>query len=72
MKKTIILILAALVAFVAPSMISGYSEVSAQTVKKAKQKSEIKASSSFVHFAPPQIAIMPIIVPRFSPMRRWE
>ena len=49
MKKTIILILAALVAFVAPSMISGYSEVSAQTVKKAKQKSEIKGVTFNVH-----------------------
>ena len=37
------------VAFVAPSMISGYSEVSAQTVKKAKQKSEIKGVTFNVH-----------------------
>ena len=42
MNKTIILLLAALVAFVAPSMISENSEVYAQTVKKTKQKSEIK------------------------------
>ena len=49
MKKTIILILAALVAFVAPSMVSGYSEVSAHTVKKAKKKSEIKGVTFKVH-----------------------
>ena len=42
MKKTIILVLAATVAFVVPSMISENSEVYAQTVKKTKQKSEIK------------------------------
>ena len=49
MKKTIILVLAALVAFVAPSVISENSEVSAQTVKKAKQKSEIKGVTFNVH-----------------------
>ena len=49
MKKTIILVLAALVAFVAPSVISENSEVSAQTVKKAKQKSEIKGVAFNVH-----------------------
>ena len=49
MKKTIILILAALVAFVAPSMVSGNSEVYAQTVKKTKQKSEIKGVTFNVH-----------------------
>ena len=42
MKKTVILILAALVAFVAPSMVSMNSEASAQIIKKSKQKSEIK------------------------------
>ena len=42
MKNTIILILAALVAFTAPAMVTGYSEVSAQKVKKSKHKSEIK------------------------------
>lgn len=40
MKKTVILIIAALVAFVAPSMVSMNSEVSAQIFKR--QKSEIK------------------------------
>ena len=49
MKKTIILILAALVAFIAPSMISVDSEISAQTVKKAKHKSEIKGVTFNVH-----------------------
>ena len=49
MKKTIILVLAALVAFVAPSVISENSEVSAQTVKKAKQKSDIKGVTFNVH-----------------------
>ena len=42
MKKTVILILAALAAFVAPSMVSMNSEASAQIIKKSKQKSEIK------------------------------
>ena len=42
MKKTLILILAALVALVAPSMVSMNSEASAQIIKKSKQKSEIK------------------------------
>ena len=42
MKKTVILILAALVAFVAPSMVSMNSDASAQIIKKSKQKSEIK------------------------------
>ena len=42
MKKTVILILAALVALVAPSMVSMNSEASAQIIKKSKQKSEIK------------------------------
>ena len=42
MKKTVILILAAFAAFVAPSMVSMNSEASAQIIKKSKQKSEIK------------------------------
>ena len=42
MKKTLILILAALVALVAPSMVSMNAEASAQIIKKSKQKSEIK------------------------------
>ena len=42
MKKIVILILAALAAFVAPSMVSMNSEASAQIIKKSKQKSEIK------------------------------
>ena len=42
MKKTVILIIAALVAFVAPSMVSMNAEASAQIIKKSKQKSEIK------------------------------
>ena len=42
MKKTLILILAALVALLAPSMVSMNSEASAQIIKKSKQKSEIK------------------------------
>ena len=42
MKKTVILILAALVALLAPSMVSMNSEASAQIIKKSKQKSEIK------------------------------
>ena len=42
MKNTLILILAALVALVAPSMVSMNSEASAQIIKKSKQKSEIK------------------------------
>ena len=43
MKKTVILIIAALVAFVAPSMVSMNSEVSAQIFKR--RKSEIKEVS---------------------------
>ena len=42
MKKIAILILAALVAFVAPSMVSVNTEASAQILTKSKQKSEIK------------------------------
>ena len=47
MKKTVILIVAALVAFVAPSVVSMNSEVSAQILKK--QKAEIKEVTFKVH-----------------------
>ena len=42
MKKTIILMLAAMVAFAAPSFVSDNAVVSAQTKKKARVKAEIK------------------------------
>ena len=42
MKKTIILMLAALVAFTAPSFVQDNVVVSAQTKKKARVKAEIK------------------------------
>ena len=49
MKKTIILMLAALVAFTAPSFVQDNVVVSAQTKKKARVKAEIKEVNFHVH-----------------------